>query len=59
MDLYQNANFKDALEIFEELNLWEDKTNDKIYDIYIERCKHYIEVPPENFDGVFRHTTKG
>ncbi len=59
LDLYQNGNFTDALEIFKEINEWEDKTNLKIYDIYIERCEHYIEFPPEDFDGVFKHTTKG
>ena len=59
LDLYQNGNFTEALGIFKEINGWEDKTNLKIYDIYIERCEHYIENPPENFDGVFRHTTKG
>ena len=36
-----------------------NKTNDKIYKIYIERCEHYIDFPPENFNGVFLHTTKG
>ena len=34
-------------------------SNLKIYDIYIQRCKHYIEVPPKDFNGVFVHTTKG
>ncbi|MEA3383713.1 MAG: adenylate/guanylate cyclase domain-containing protein [Campylobacterota bacterium] len=59
LDLYQNGNFSDALEIFKEVNEWEDKTNLAIYNIYIDRCEHYIEFPPEDFDGVFRHTTKG
>ena len=59
LDLYQNGHFDEALEIFKEINEWEDKSNKNIYNIYIERCEHYIEEPPENFDGVFRHTTKG
>ncbi|MEA3512771.1 MAG: adenylate/guanylate cyclase domain-containing protein [Campylobacterota bacterium] len=59
LDLYQNGDFETALSIFEEVNAWEDKTNDKIYDIYISRCEHHIENPDEEFDGVFRHTTKG
>ena len=42
-----------------ELNILEYRSNLKICDIYIERCEHYIEVPPENFNGVFVHTTKG
>ncbi|WP_455756984.1 CHASE2 domain-containing protein [Sulfurimonas sp.] len=59
IELYKSANFKDALKIFKDINSWENKSNLKIYDIYIERCEHYIEVPPENFNGVFVHTTKG
>jgi len=57
--LYKDASFADALIIFTDINSWENKTNKNIYDIYIERCKHYIEVPPLNFNGVFVHTTKG
>jgi adenylate cyclase len=57
--LYRGGNFKEALAIFEDINSWEDKRNKNIYNIYIERCRHYIEEPPVNFDGVFTHTTKG
>jgi len=57
--LYKEAKFEDALSIFTEINSWEDKSNVKIYDIYIERCEHYVKMPPENFNGVFVHTTKG
>jgi len=57
--LYKDSQFEEALEIFKDINSWEDKTNNNIYDMYIERCEHYIENPPENFDGVFKHTTKG
>ena len=59
IDLYKSEKFEEALVIFRELNGWEDKSNIKIYDIYIERCEHYIEFPPQNFNGVFVHTTKG
>lgn len=59
IELYKKANFKDALDIFKKIDLWEDKTNNNIYDIYIQRCKHYIEEPPVDFNGVFVHTTKG
>jgi adenylate cyclase len=58
IELYKAQNFKEALRIFEELNKLEHKSNLKIYDIYIERCKHYIEIPPQEFNGVFIHTTK-
>ncbi len=57
--LYKEANFSAALQIFQEINGWKDKTNKAVYDMYIERCEHYIEVPPKDFNGVFVHTTKG
>ena len=59
VELYRTSHFKEALEIFKEVNTWEDKRNLKIYDTYVQRCEHYIEEPPENFNGVFVHTTKG
>jgi adenylate cyclase len=56
---YKESLFKEALEIFEELEAKENKQNHTIYAIYIERCKHYIKEPPKNFNGVFVHTSKG
>lgn len=57
--LYKEAKFAEALAVFKELQAWPDKTNQNIYNIYIERCEHYIEEPPEHFNGVFVHKTKG
>ncbi|MEA3314435.1 MAG: adenylate/guanylate cyclase domain-containing protein [Campylobacterota bacterium] len=57
--LYKDAEFKEALEIFIDIDSWEDKTNKNIYKMYIERCEHYIAEPPVDFNGVFVHTTKG
>lgn len=57
--LYKEGEFAKALEIFKEVQSWENKTNNAIYQIYIERCEHYIEMPPKNFNGVFVHTSKG
>jgi adenylate cyclase len=57
--LYKDAKFSEALEIFKMLDAKENKTNKTIYEIYIDRCQHYIEMPPENFNGVFIHTSKG
>lgn len=57
--LYKEAKFAEALDEFKELQSWPDKTNQNIYKIYIERCEHYIEEPPEDFNGVFVHKTKG
>lgn len=59
IDLYQNSDFQQALILFKELNSDPEKTNQAIYQIYIERCEHYIDYPPTSFNGVFIHTTKG
>ena len=59
LEIYKKGSFLEALKIFKEMDTNTQKTNDKIYKIYIERCEHYIEFPPENFNGVFIHTTKG
>lgn len=56
---YKKASFEEALTIFKEIDSWENKTNQTIYHIYIERCLHYIAFPPTAFNGVFVHTTKG
>ena len=55
LDLYQNGNFQEALDIFEELEKSIEKSNNKIYKIYIDRCNYFIQNPPKNFDGVFKH----
>ena len=59
IELYKEASFEKALEIFKEIQRREDKTNSAIYDIYIQRCEHYIKMPPKNFNGVFTHMSKG
>ncbi|MCK9338019.1 MAG: adenylate/guanylate cyclase domain-containing protein [Arcobacteraceae bacterium] len=60
IELYKQSKFADALKVFEELEDNDKKTNKAIYGIYKERCEHYIkEPPPSDFDGVFRHTSKG
>lgn len=59
ISLYKQASFQEALVIFQEIERWDNKTNQAIYNIYIERCLHYIEFPPVAFNGVFEHTTKG
>jgi len=59
LDMYKDGLFSEALNIFTELENRIDKTNDKIYKIYCERCEHYKKFPPTDFNGVFVHTTKG
>lgn len=61
IEAYKEARFEDALKIFRDIqDNWPDKTNKNIYNMYIERCEHYIEEPPgDDFNGVFVHKTKG
>jgi adenylate cyclase len=55
LSYYKNSNFDSALQLFRELF---DSTNTYLYEMYVERCEHFIENPPEDFDGVFTFTTK-
>lgn len=57
--LYQNSKFKEALEIFIKLENNPEKSNKKIYEIYIQRCEDFIQNPPSNFIGIYEHSTKG
>ncbi|MFA7092726.1 MAG: adenylate/guanylate cyclase domain-containing protein, partial [Arcobacteraceae bacterium] len=59
IEWYKNSQFTKALEAFKTLESNPLKTNKNIYKMYIERCEHYIQTPPMNFDGVFEHTSKG
>ncbi len=52
---YRSSQFEEALRVFKELFT---ETNTYLYEVYIERCEHFIENPPEDFDGVFTFTTK-
>ena len=52
---YRGSDFAQALKQFKALN---DKNPCHLYELYIERCEHLIENPPEDFDGVFTFTTK-
>lgn len=56
--LYKNCDFETALELFTTLENNPLKTNTNIYKIYLQRCEEYIKTPPNNFDGVYEHTTK-
>ncbi len=55
LNLYRDSNFKEALILFEKLN---SQNTQKLYLLYIDRCKYFIKHPPKNFDGVFTFKTK-
>lgn len=53
--LYRQGRFKEALEIFEKLKA---QSPEKLFSLYTERCEHYLNEPPKDFDGVFAYKTK-
>lgn len=53
--LYRNSNFENSLKILKELH---NKKEQKLYQMYINRCVHYLNNPPKDFDGVFTFLTK-
>jgi len=55
LNLYRDSNFDKAKEKFEKLF---KETDDKLYEVYINRCEYFIQNPPQNFDGVWTFTTK-
>jgi len=64
LDLYEKAHgayidmdFEEARNLF--LKLRETGMEQLLCDLYIDRCKHLIDSPPEHgWDGVFTHKTK-
>lgn len=57
LDLYKQRKFKEAIKFFEKAI--EIIPNDGPSLVYIERCKNFMENPPEpDWDGVYTFTTK-
>lgn len=57
LGLYRHKRFKIAMKLFAALK--EECFNRKLYVIYHERCAAFLEQsPPEDWDGVYIHTTK-
>ncbi len=57
LNLYKARKWNDALNLFEEIR--QSFEDDKILQIYSERCKIFLNSPPdENWDGVFTLTQK-
>lgn len=53
---YFEGDFKGAVQLFEEL---EQEMHDKTSGVFVERCTHYMEEPPEQpWDGVFTLKSK-
>jgi len=49
--LYRHGRFKEALEIFSDL---EKRYNDTVSYVFSQRCKEFmLNPPPENWDGVY------
>lgn len=68
MELYYHREWKAALPIFEGLHrdrqiaasgAERSRRKSKLYAIYAERCRYFLqEPPPANWAGVFEHTSK-
>jgi len=56
MDLYEARNWKDAHDAFNQvIKLF---PNDGPSPVYLERCRQYLEYPPNNEDGIVNLTEK-
>ncbi|NWH03458.1 CHASE2 domain-containing protein [Desulfobacter latus] len=57
LSLYKKRKFDQALGIFSSLGA--AHSGKKIYSLYMDRCRHYLEESPEeDWDGVFTHMSK-
>ena len=56
VESYRSGDWKKAVGAFQEA--YRINPNDKLSQIYVERCEHLIANPPENWDGVWVMTSK-
>ncbi len=57
IDAYYQQNFKEALDSFQ--NMQQLSPNDQVLNVFIQRCQHFLQSPPEaDWDGVFYLDTK-
>lgn len=54
--LYQEGKFSDALKAFTKLA--EDFLDDQPTRMYIDRCQNLKQTPPQEWDGIYRATSK-
>jgi adenylate cyclase len=56
VELYRSRRFEESLVILAALN---EKSPEKIYDLYLERVQNFLKCPPpENWDGVYTALSK-
>jgi len=55
LKLYRKSDFKKALWLFEKLYSGDKQ---KLYKLYVDRCKYFIKNPPANFEGVWTLNSK-
>ena len=58
MKAYYGMKFNDAITFCEELARCFDGELRDYYDIWMQRCRDCINNVPEDWDGVFRATSK-
>jgi adenylate cyclase len=57
LEQYREGRFESAIGAFKQA--LEQNPKDKLSQIYIDRCNHYLETPPgADWDGVWRLTSK-
>ena len=55
---YMGRRFEEGIQVFKDLKKYRDG-DDKACDLYIDRCKNFLENPPdEDWNGVFVATSK-
>lgn len=52
---YRQGQFQQAEQSFDQLL---QRGPSPLYDLYRQRCRHYLANPPAEFDGIFVHTSK-
>lgn len=56
-ETYHERKFTEALALFSQIKT--DYPADKVAELYIDRCQHFIDTPPDSsWDGVYERRTK-
>ncbi len=54
-EFYQKGDWKKAKI---NLKIEQQKTNEKLFQLYLERITKYNSIPPQEWDGIYTHTSK-